>query len=284
MSELVPHLTGGLSEKIKWAEVMAPSTLLPKQYQRNPANLVFAIEYADALGIERVNALTSIHVVEGKPTASADLIAGLVRRAGHKLRISGDDQSATAQLIRADDPDFIYEAVWTMDRARTAKLAGKGVWQSYPGAMLRARAITEVARMGASDALLGVVYTPEELGAEVGADGSPRDPRPLAPASSGGRQAVADALRPAAPAPEVVDAELVEEPGEELRSEEQSKRMFAGLRSLGVTSRDDCLDYVSGIAGRVVESSKTLTRVEAGRVIDAAEAQLRERAEGGDSL
>ena len=37
--------------------------------------------------------------------------------------------------------------------------------------MLRARAITEVARMGASDALYGVIYTPEELGAKVDEDG-----------------------------------------------------------------------------------------------------------------
>jgi hypothetical protein len=51
-------------------------------------------------------AVTSIHVIEGKPTASAQLIGGLVRRAGHKLRVTFDRKTmtATAQIIRADDP------------------------------------------------------------------------------------------------------------------------------------------------------------------------------------
>jgi hypothetical protein len=39
--------------------------------------------------------------------------------------------------------------------------------------MLRSRAITEVARQGASDALYGVVYSPEEMGADVDQAGAP---------------------------------------------------------------------------------------------------------------
>jgi hypothetical protein len=152
---------------------MSNATVLPAQYRGKPANLLFALEYADALGISRINALTSIHVIEGKPSASADLIAGMIRNRGHKLRITGDDQSATAQLIRLDDPDFTFEVTWTLERARTAGLLGKGGnWIKYPAAMLRSRAITEVARMGASDVLSGVIYTPEELGAVVDQEGN----------------------------------------------------------------------------------------------------------------
>jgi hypothetical protein len=76
-------------------------------------------------------------------------------------------------LIRHDDPDFEFVAEWNMAKAKAANLTGKGVWKSYPGAMLRSRAITEVARMGAPDALYGVIYTAEELGAEVNAEGDP---------------------------------------------------------------------------------------------------------------
>jgi hypothetical protein len=162
-----------LPEKIEWARNLSHASLLPKAYQKQPGNILFAVEYADALGISRINAITSIHVIEGKPSASADLIAGLVRRAGHTLRITGDDAHATAQLIRKDDPEFTYEAHWTMEKAKAANLTGKGVWKSYPAAMLRSRAITEVARMGASEALLGLIYTPEELGADVDQTGAP---------------------------------------------------------------------------------------------------------------
>jgi hypothetical protein len=177
MTEIVPANT--MSAKIEYAKALAHSNLLPKQYQQQPANLLYALEYADALGVSPINAITSIHVIEGKPSASADLIAAMIRRAGHKLRVSGNDQSARAVLIRADDPEFEYVAEWTMDKARAAGVTNKSVWKNYPSAMLRSRAITEVARMGASDALFGVVYTPEELGAEVSHDGQPTKPTPV---------------------------------------------------------------------------------------------------------
>lgn len=162
-----------LSGQMEYAKAMAASDLLPRQYQGKPANLLWAISYGQTLGVAPLTAVQSIHVISGKPTASADLIAGLVRRAGHKLRISGNDRTATAQIIRADDPDFTFEATWTIERAQTAKLTGKDTWKSFPAAMLKARAITEVARAACSEILQGTIYTPEEMGANVGADGEP---------------------------------------------------------------------------------------------------------------
>jgi hypothetical protein len=161
-------------DKLSLARTLADSSMLPAQYRKAPANLLWAIEYAEAIRVPMMTAVTGIHVIEGKPTASADLIAGLVRRAGHKLRVWGDDREAHAQVIRCDDPSFDgFRVVWTMERARAAGLAGKSVWRSYPAAMLRSRAITEVARMACSEALHGVIYTPEELGASVDEDGAP---------------------------------------------------------------------------------------------------------------
>lgn len=162
------------SDKLALAKTLADSTMLPAQYRKAPANLLWAIEYAEAIRVPTMVAVTGIHVIEGKPTASADLIAGLVRRAGHKLRVWGDDREAHAQVIRADDPQFDgFHCVWTLDRAKAAGLTGKSVWRQYPAAMLRSRAITEVARMACSEALHGVIYTPEELGAAVDEEGAP---------------------------------------------------------------------------------------------------------------
>ncbi|MDH6283143.1 hypothetical protein [Prescottella agglutinans] len=173
-TEIAVQQAAPLAEKMEWARAMSTGTMLPRAYQGNPANLLFALEYADTLGIPRINALTSIHVIDGKPTASADLIASLVRKAGHKLRVTGDDTFAEATIIRADDPDFETTVRWDEAKARKAgKWGSKGPWTNYPAAMLRARAITEVARMAASDALYGVIYTPEELGSDVSSDGTP---------------------------------------------------------------------------------------------------------------
>lgn len=173
MSTEIAVTQATLPEQMEFARVLAASKLLPKEYQQNPANILYAVQYAQALNIEPIHALTAIHVISGKPSASADLIAGLVRRAGHKLRVKSSDTEATATLIRADDPEFEYTATWTMDKAKKAGLLSNPSWGKYPAAMLRSRAITEVSRQGASDALFGVSYAPEELGAVVNAQGAP---------------------------------------------------------------------------------------------------------------
>jgi hypothetical protein len=164
MSDIVP-----MRDRVDWAEKIARSNLLPRQYQNNPANVLLALEYGNALGISPVVAMQQIHVIEGKPTASAQLIGGLVRQAGHKLRVIFDDRTmtATATIIRSDDPDYEFTAVWTMDRAKAANLTNKGNWKTYPAAMLKARAITEVARDACPEALFGVAYTAEELNGDA---------------------------------------------------------------------------------------------------------------------
>ena len=125
MTDIVQHQPHtALSERMEFARALSTASLLPRAYQQNPGNVLLAMELGDALGIRPIQAINAVHVIEGKPSASADLIASLVRKAGHKLRISGDDTTATAQIIRADDPEFTYETTWTIERARAAGLTG----------------------------------------------------------------------------------------------------------------------------------------------------------------
>lgn len=187
-----------IDELARYSEMMADgTTVLPVQYRRQPGSIMFAVEYAKALDVSPITAITGIHVIEGKPTASAGLISALIRRAGHKLRVKiegtlpGGDIRAVATLTRHDDPDEPFVSTWDLDRARRAGLltivvdpntgrvsvtargknGGATPWETYTESMLKARAITEVGRDGAEDVLLGVHYTPEELGAEVDAAG-----------------------------------------------------------------------------------------------------------------
>lgn len=171
--ELARPRAASLPDKIRYAQALADSGLLPAQYRGKPANLLYAVEYGEMLGLAPMAAINGVHVIEGKPSASAALISALVRRAGHRLRITGDDQKAVCEIVRADDPDFVFRSEWTMERARGAGIANKQVWKSYPAAMLKARALTECARDACQEALSGLQYTPEELGAETNEDGEP---------------------------------------------------------------------------------------------------------------
>lgn len=201
------NLPARIDAQVQLSKTMAHSNLLPKQYQSNPANLMWAIQYAEAIGVHPMTAITGIHVIEGKPTASAQLIGGLVRRAGHKLQVRFDRKTmtATARVFRADDPEFMFESVWDMDRARGANLTNKSVWKQYPDAMLKARAITEVARDACPEALFGVIYTAEEMGVDrLDEDGAPLD---LTPTTVVTAPVVQEPV-----VEDIVEAEVVDEP------------------------------------------------------------------------
>ena len=153
-----------MTDRIEHAKIVAQSSLIPAEYRGKPADIVWAMDIGDALGVPYTQVMQSMVVARGKMTMSADLMGAVVRRAGHKLRLREDGDSVTATLIRADDPDYSFTVTWDKGKAQAAGLWGsRGPWQQYPRQMLRARAITEVCRQGASDALAGTVYTPEEL-------------------------------------------------------------------------------------------------------------------------
>lgn len=162
--------------KKQYAQALAASGLLPDAYVRNPANVLVAVEYGEALGLKPMQAITGINVIKGRPALSAQMMSSLVRQAGHKLRVKETSPtSVTATLIRKDDPDAPFVVVWDREKAQAAGLWGqRGPWTSYPAQMLANRAISEVCRKGAAECLSGLVYTPEEvenLGAAPGVSG-----------------------------------------------------------------------------------------------------------------
>lgn len=151
-------------DRLQHAQAVAQSSLIPDGYRNQPANVLWAMDLADALGVPFPQVMQTMVVMRGRMTMSADLMAAVVRRAGHKLRVHEQGASVTATLVRHDDPDYEFTATWDEAKARQAGLWGqRGTWSQYPAQMLRSRAITEVCRQGASDALAGTTYTPEEL-------------------------------------------------------------------------------------------------------------------------
>lgn len=165
-----------LSAKVHYAKELAQSGMLPQQYRDKPANVLWACEYGEMLGLSPMAAIVGIHVIESKPTASAALVSALVRKAGHRIRTWGNDEKATTEIVRSDDPSFTFRSEWDLARAKKAGLLGKKTWTNFPAALLKARTVTECARDACQEVLMGVMYTPEELGAEVDEDGLPTGP------------------------------------------------------------------------------------------------------------
>ena len=286
-------MSDNLPALIDYSKALAASDLLPAEYRNKPANVLVAIEYGKALGLEPMSAIQGITVIKGKPTASAALMAGLVRRAGHILRVTGNDKRAECTIIRADDPEFEFKTIWTIERAKQAGLTSNQTWSKYPDAMLKARAISECARNACSEILAGVQYTSEELGAEPDEQPTKVTAQRSAPITSKPiTSTVPKAEKPSIvepdfdePAPaeqptltvvedEIVDAEIVEEtpaptPSGDAITAAQLKALHAALTGMGIKDRDRGLLMLSKIAGRDVASTKDLTKAEASKIIDA---------------
>jgi hypothetical protein len=108
---------------------------------------------------------TGVHIIEGKPAFSSNLLAQAVRRhPTYDYKVL--EHTATAcriQFTANAQPLGISE--FTIEMAKRANLATKSIWIKYPEAMLFSRALTAGIRVYCPDALGGsVAYTPEELG------------------------------------------------------------------------------------------------------------------------
>ena len=110
---------------------------------------------------------TGVHIINGRPAFSANLLAQAVRRhPDYDYRVL----EKTAQLCRIrflSRGETLGEELFTIEMAERAGLLKNPTWRSYPEAMLFSRALTAGMRTHCPDALGGhPAYTPEELGSD----------------------------------------------------------------------------------------------------------------------
>ena len=111
---------------------------------------------------------TGVHIINGKPAFSANLLAQAVRRhPDYDYRVL----EKTSQICRirflSTRGEVLGEETFTIEMADRAGLLKNPTWRSYPEAMLFSRALTAGMRTHCPDALGGhPAYTPEELGGD----------------------------------------------------------------------------------------------------------------------
>lgn len=232
-----------IPEQMRYAELVVKSDIVPQAYRNKPANALIAIGLGQAMGLSPAESLWRIDVIQGKPTASAELIASNVHKAGHKLRVRVDEEnmSVTATIIRADDPDYEHSVTRDMEWAKTMGLHTKDNYKKQPLTMLQWRAISAVARLACSEALYGVAYTGDELSDLGEASSTAADAAPEKPKTKVARKSRATAPAPELPAavldapredePDVVEAEAVEDVP--LATPAQIAQLVAALNAAG---------------------------------------------------
>jgi hypothetical protein len=257
------------------------TSFVPEGFRGKPDEATAAILAGIEVGLQPMAALRSFDVIQGTAAPRANTVRAIVQSQGHDVWVveSTESRAIVAGLRRGSLQE--QRSTWTIDRAKRLGLTGKKNWQAQPQAMLVARATSELCRLIASDAILGLSpYSIEELvDGDVDQVG---EVVPIKPARRTARRASAASPtkveRIDAPAadPVVYDEPDFDEPPTDAVSPAQITKIAAQMGDLGITARQDALDYVGAVVGRVVESRNELTASEASRLIDHMARELGE--------
>jgi hypothetical protein len=147
-----PALVGGitdvprvLAERIELANFLADANLLPGSLRKQPANLLLVMHRAMALDLPLSVAIEHMHVIDGQVGQSAELLRGLLHRAGHILRWGKvDENEANAELVLRHDPRHPRTERFTIADAKRMKLTAKDNWTKDPASMMVARVTTRL--------------------------------------------------------------------------------------------------------------------------------------------
>ena len=146
-----------LAEAMEFAGMMSKSSIVPKDYQNNPGNILVAIQWGMEIGLQPLQSMQSIAVINGRPSIWGDAMLALVRSSGLLESINEEvtDSKAVCTIKRRGEQEVVRE--FSMDDAKRAGLTGKqGPWSQYPKRMLQMRARAFALRDVFADVLRGV--------------------------------------------------------------------------------------------------------------------------------
>lgn len=162
-----------IDEAIRVCDLLAKSSIVPKEYQGNPGNILVAIQWGMELGLQPLQAMQSIAVINGRPCIWGDTVLALIRQSGRLEFIHEEVIDGVARCTvkrRSEDP---VTREFSLEDAKRAGLANKqGPWQQYPTRMLQLRARAFALRDVFPDVLRGM-HVREEVEDSVAPLSSP---------------------------------------------------------------------------------------------------------------
>lgn len=162
LAALVPQ---DIDQAFRLSQALATAgDMVPKAFQGNPPMIMAAIMRGMEIGLNPMQALSSIAVINGRATVWGDALPALVMRAGHFVDVEyegqGDNLTAVATLTRSDGKKVVRR-FGLPDAKRAGLLAKQGPWTQYPQRMIMHRARSWAVRDGAPDALMGLQVNEE---------------------------------------------------------------------------------------------------------------------------
>ncbi len=259
---------------------LAGTSFVPRVMQGRPDEVTGAILAGTELGLPPMAALRAIDIIDGTPAVRAHALRGIVQHHGHNVWLEESTENrAVVCGHRAGEQQRVQKSIWTIDRARKANLLGKKNWTGHTQAMLVARATAELCRLIASDAIIGMPYSSEELADETaGAETGPAEVTKVRKAArkiERPKEVAEPELEPATAEP--TKAEDTENPGIGIRTR---TALMAALSQAGYRERADRLAFCSQQVGRPVDSGNQLTEAEGMQIINTLN-EMQQSADAG---
>lgn len=141
---------------------------------KQASQAVVKILAAREIGLGPFAGMTGVNIIQGKPAFGANIMAACVKKSGrYNYRVTEmSDKACTIEFMERLDGKWTTsgESKFTIEDARKASTKNL---DKFPRNMLFARAMSNGVRWYCPDVMNGsVVYTPEELGADVDEDGN----------------------------------------------------------------------------------------------------------------
>jgi len=151
-----------IDEAIRFAEIMSKSNLVPKDFSGNVGNILVAVQWGMELGLQPMQAMQNIAVINGRPSLWGDAVIALVKSspACEYVVEETSDDAAVCRVKRHGEPE--QSRTFTKADALKAGLLNKqGPWTQYPKRMLQMRARSWALRDVFPDVLRGMPIAEE---------------------------------------------------------------------------------------------------------------------------
>lgn len=152
-----------MPELFKLAEMIAGSELAPKDYIGKPNETAIAMMMGLEVGLNPMQAIQNIAVINGRPSMWGDAMLALVQNHASFLSIdeSIDESTMTAICTVCRKGGKPHTEKFSRSDAELAGLWGRNTWKQYPKRMLAMRARGFALRNQFADALLGLISREE---------------------------------------------------------------------------------------------------------------------------
>jgi hypothetical protein len=166
------NMMEALKVQMKYAQVLASSTMMPRQYQGNPGNCMIAIDMAERMNISPFMVAQNLDIIQGNPAWKSTAAIALINNCGRFEPLEyefehNEDWTEFSGYAYAKDiksgkicKGTVVDKKMTVDMGWWDK--NGSFWKKMPEQMLKYRTSVFFARTYCPEALMGL-YSADEI-------------------------------------------------------------------------------------------------------------------------